>query len=218
MRQQFNKGVRKVPELKYPSPKYSDCQRLTDEFFDKPIDMERLINDAKAAEKTHEYTQKDFAGWTSLPLRSLHGMTGKHASDASGDHKSSDETKFQDTPAMQPYISEIINHVVGEKGGLLKVRLMKMKAKTQIGEHRDSFAGDGTVVRFHIPVITDPRVIFRVNNIPYYMAPGQLYRMDVLQRHAVVNASDIDRIHLVFDVRVSAAILSKLSPTVEKSD
>jgi len=182
----------------YPDSKPTDMQHVTTKFFGlEPLDTKLLVEEAESAAKIHEYTQKAFTGWTSLPLRSLHGMTGEDASDAVGEHASSDADKFMDTPAMQPYIKSLVERVGGRP---LKVRLMKMRAHSSIGEHRDNFNGDGVVVRFHIPIVTHPKVQMSVNGKWYHMKAGELYRVDVSQRHAVVNSSSIDRIHLVFDI------------------
>jgi hypothetical protein len=43
------------------------------------------------------------------------------------------------------------------------------------------------------------------------MKAGELYRVDVSQRHAVVNGSSIDRIHLVFDIVADDRVTSLLS-------
>lgn len=192
----------------YPDVRRTDVQEVTSLFFQEPIDMETLIKEAHVAEEMHifqnkngdkcnGYTDKAFIGWTSLPLRSLGGIVGEDASDAVGDHASSDADKFADTPAMQPYIKKLIAQVGGRP---LKVRLMKMRAFSSVGEHRDNFNGNGVVVRFHIPIVTHPKVIVKVNGKPYHFEAGKLYRIDVSQRHAVINNSHIDRIHLVFDV------------------
>jgi hypothetical protein len=193
----------------YPDWKPTDLQHVTKYFFETPIDVDRLIQEMGIASTIDSFTKKDFPGWTSLALRSLRGITGDRASDAHGEHSSSDIELFADTPAMQPYIKEIISRVGGK--GVLKVRLMKMKANSTVGEHRDNFRGDGVVVRFHIPIITHPKVVFFVNSKPYKLEAGQIYRVDVSQRHAVQNNSPIDRIHLVFDIVTDQAVTDKLA-------
>lgn len=181
----------------------TDCENLTQTFFgDDGIDVDMLLFDTQKASDAAQYTQKSFSGWTSLALRSLHGMTGENASDASGEHASADPAKFEDTPAMQPYIKHLVETVASQHSGLLKVRLMKMKAGSSIGEHRDKFCGhEDAVLRYHIPIVTHPKVTFYVSRVPYHLKCGELYRMNVSKLHSVVNAShDTDRIHLVFDV------------------
>ena len=184
-------------------PEESDCEFLTTEYFGKEgIVLSILESELEKAESIHDFTQKGFAGWTSLPLRSLYGMTGECASDASGEHASADPEKFEDTPAMQPYIQRLVNEVASKHAGLLKVRLMKMRAGSSIGEHRDKFCGDeDKIIRYHIPIITHPKVTFYVSRKGYNLKPGELYRLNVSKLHSVVNASNLDRVHLVFDVR-----------------
>lgn len=195
-------------QTKYPDVKITDVQEVTEKFFEEEVDMVRMIKEVQEAEKVHEYTKKAFTGWTSLPLRSLGGMTGEDASDSVGEHASTDFEKFKDTIAMQPYTKSVIESVGGK---LLKVRLMKMMPYTSIGEHKDNFKGDGVVVRFHVPLITHKKVTFKVNGRPYHLEQGKLYKIDVSQRHAVINNSPIERIHLVFDVVTDEAVRQKLN-------
>lgn len=205
--------MRKLNDKVHYTPNPTDLQHVTGRFFTEKLDLCKLKDEAVAAARIHEYTQKAFPGWTSLPLRSLNGMTGPEASDASGEHASTDPSKFQDTPVMQPYIREVIEKVLEgttSDAGLLKVRLMKMNARTSVGEHRDNFRGDGSVARFHIPIVTHPRVVFRVEGVHYHLSEGELYKIDVSKRHAVENSSDIDRIHLVFDVKTDNVIRERL--------
>jgi hypothetical protein len=185
------------------APESSDCELLTNEYFgSEGINIDILLSEIEKAGSIHDFTQKSFFGWTSLPVRSLHGMTGEKASDASGEHASSDPDKFQDTIAMQPYLRYLINTVASRQGGLLKARLMKMKAGSSIGEHRDKFCGaEDKIIRYHIPIITHPKVTFFISRKGYNLKVGELYRLNVSKLHSVVNASNVDRVHLVFDVR-----------------
>jgi quercetin dioxygenase-like cupin family protein len=180
--------------------------------FDGKLNVERMVQDVRGAEKLHEYTQKAFQGWTSIPLRSLDGMTGRQASNANGQHASSDPSIFVDTPIMQPYLSEVVRTIEGnEEGhGLLKVRLMKLAPGATIKAHTDRFGGFGKVLRLHIPIVSDPRVVFTVNNAKYVMEVGKVYSLNVLHRHAVHNGSDKDRIHMVFDVLITSSIQKKI--------
>lgn len=185
------------------APEPTDCELLTRQYFGTDqLNVDALVTDMLAASKCHEFTEKSFTGWTSLPLRSLGGITGKEASEASGEHASSDPEKFEDTIAMQPYIQSLVHQVGAMHSGLLKVRLMKMRPGSTIGEHRDRFCGEhDKIMRFHIPIQTSPRVKFQVSRESYYLEPGKLYRVDVSKLHSVANHGDTDRIHLVFDVR-----------------
>ena len=191
--------------------KDSDVVCLTAELLgeERVIDVDRLRGEMIAAEQAHQYTSKAFKGWDSIPLRSAGGVTGITASGASGVNASSDPATFEDTDVMQhcPYIKELVDEIAGVGGGVLKVRLLRLEAGRSIGQHIDHFTGDNSVIRMHIPIVTDPKVIFQVNMKDYQLLAGQLYAIDVTQLHSVRNKSKkVDRIHLVFDVLTTPRI------------
>jgi quercetin dioxygenase-like cupin family protein len=203
--------MRKLVE-KQLQAKPSDVINVTEQFFPELLDIETLIQEAKNAEQIHPYTKKAFGGWKSIPLRSAGGKIGVDGSSATGENLSSDATRFSDTDIMQPYIRKLVNIVAGNDAQLLKVRLMQLDAHRVIAEHVDKF--DGTkaalVRRFHIPIISNPKISFYVNRKRYYLQPGQLYHIDVSQPHSVENNSDIARVHLVFDVLANETVCKKL--------
>lgn len=198
-------------------PKATDLYDITDQFLSKPMDVERLVAALKEAEHQHEFTKKAFGGWGSIPLRSLHGMTGREASGASGEHASSNAQLFQDTVVMPDYIKELIDEIAGD-AGVLKVRLMRLEKNRTIGEHKDRFNPGPPVARMHIPIVTNPQVEFQVNRQSYHLQAGHLYCIDVSQTHAVFNKGDADRIHLVFDVCITPTVSKKLKAAAEKKN
>jgi len=203
--------MRKLVE-KQLHPKPSDVINVTEQFFPEIVDVETLIKEAKAAEELHPYTKKAFGGWKSIPLRSAGGKTGIDGSSATGANQSSDASKFVDTDLMRltPYIHKLITIVAGSNDQLLKVRLMQLDAHRIIAEHVDKFDGVRAVRRFHIPIVSNPKISFFVNRQRYYLQPGQLYHIDVSQPHSVENNSETNRIHLVFDVLASETVCKKL--------
>lgn len=194
------------PPNRYNPIQRTDLYRATAGLVEDPINIDLMIEEMHAAEQQHDYTRKAFVGWCSIPLRSVDGEMGENASGATGKHALVDPSVFEDTLIMDvcPYTRQLIQRVAGTGTGVLKVRLMKLKAGAEIAEHRDWFNAGGApaqVVRLHIPLVTHPKVMFRVNGKAYHMDRGELYVIDVYQRHAVVNHSrDVDRVHLVFDV------------------
>ena len=87
-----------------------------------------------------------------------------------------------------------------------RVRLMSLKAGTKITKHTDNVDKDiktGRIIRLHIPVITDKNILCRSwlsNGIAeFHMKRGECWWLDVSRPHAVINNSEIDRLHLVFD-------------------
>jgi hypothetical protein len=199
--------MRRLPEKQFNAVRPLDLVRVTQHFLQgTSIDLDTLRKEIALAEQQHEYTSKAFHGWNSIPLRSVDGMTGAEASSANGMHASADSSLFRDTTIMEstPYIRELVQRCAGTDvgAGVLKVRLMKLAAGKCIAEHMDRFEGSGdAIIRLHIPIVTHRKVHFYVNGKQYHMDTGELYRIDVSQRHAVENLSrECDRIHLVFDV------------------
>jgi hypothetical protein len=205
--------MRQLPSKAPHKPNPSDVRDLTKSFGIPAIDLEQLCQEMQKAQTQHEFTRKAFAGWTSIPLRSLHGTTGKSASGAAGPHASTDPNEFADTPIEAKYTRELINKVSEGGGGVLKARIMRLEAGANIGEHRDRFKKvreDDRVLRFHIPLKTNPRVEFIVNDKSHKLSVGRLYLIDVGQPHRVVNRGKDDRIHLVFDVLAAPDICNRL--------
>ena len=86
---------------------------------------------------------------------------------------------------QQPYFPRII--------------LVKLKAGGVINKHKDGSSSMLRCHRIHLPLITDPEVIFNVGESSFSMAAGELWEINNRRPHAVANHSDIDRIHLILD-------------------
>jgi hypothetical protein len=169
------------------------------------IDGQKLIDEVKNAEKLHPFTRRTIH-WLSIPLRSVNGDISEEASSAHGIWNSSDPNMFKDTPMMQPYIRSILDEI---NSPLLKVRILKLISKKAIGEHADSFQSDD-ILRLHIPIITHPSVEFWVDGKQFFIEPQTLSYLNVKKRHKVINKSNIDRIHLVFDVKETPELVERI--------
>jgi aspartyl/asparaginyl beta-hydroxylase len=110
---------------------------------------------------------------------------------------------FADTPVLQacPYFRDVLAAFACP---LRSVRLMRLAAGSIIKEHSDpdlSFE-DGTV-RLHVPVITNDRVAFLLNQTRVVMPAGTTWYLRLTDPHSVINAGDTDRVHLVIDAEVN---------------
>lgn len=99
-------------------------------------------------------------------------------------------------------------------GELERVRLLRMQGRDGKGgslarhsDVTDKAAGtrDGQIVRFHIPIITDPRITMTAwtlsgRRVEVHLPEWSLWYLDARKPHAVDNRAGIDRIHLVVDV------------------
>lgn len=129
--------------------------------------------------------------WACLPLRSLGGSMQAIVAQNEGN--------FMDTPLLAecPYFQQVL---AGFACKTTAVRLMTLAAGGRILPHSDPGGGfeDG-VARLHIPIITDPRVLFHIDGETIHFSAGHTWYMNANCTHAVDNNSDIERIHLVID-------------------
>ena len=107
------------------------------------------------------------------------------------------------TPHLErcPYAQQVMASF-GEV--LARSRFMKLAPSCEVGTHVDFNYHWYTRVRIHVPVITDPDVIFYCANEHVHMRPGECWIFNSWKRHRVVNGGKNDRIHLVIDTAGSS--------------
>lgn len=161
------------------------------------LDLER-IEHAELSWIDHFVTQNYNGSWSVIPLRA--GQGAEHPvtmiySDPSVKY-------FVDTPFLAPclYFQEVLSAFKTE---LLAVRLMKLAQGSEIKEHRDyDLDIDHGTVRFHVPVITNERLEFYINNERVVMKEGECWYLKLSDPHRVINNGP-DRVHLVLDLKVN---------------
>lgn len=119
-----------------------------------------------------------------------------------------------------PTIVNLVHGVTAGWGGELeRVRLLRMAGRDGKGgtlsrhtDITDRAAGtaDGQIIRFHIPLVTDPAITMTGWNLAgqahaVHLPAWTLWYLDARKPHAVNNRSRIDRIHLVIDVTATPA-------------
>ena len=129
------------------------------------------------------------------------GMPGNSAialiSSGGGDNDSFDGEK-RPTPHLDacPYTRQ----AMGSFGEVLsRSRLMKLDAGAEVSLHVDFNYHWFSRVRIHIPVVTNPAVIFHCGRERLHLRAGECWIFDSWRRHRVVNDGPEDRIHLVID-------------------
>lgn len=187
-----------------------DCVVLRGDF-----DLARLSDEVEAVVREHEFIEKTAvlhamksggsAGWGSIPLRSLGGVVGDAGNISTGVQE---QGSFADTPLMIhcPYIREVINDLSCE---VWRVRLMRLRAGGVISPHKDNLQCH-SIVRLHLPILTNDEVEFRIEEKPYHLTAGNLYFTNVRKSHDVANRSSTDRVHLVIDVDASLALQDQI--------
>ena len=139
-------------------------------------------------------------------MRHPSGLPGNSAialiSSDGGDNDSFEGEK-RPTPHLEacPYTQQVMASF-GEV--LSRSRLMKLDAGSEVRLHVDFNYHWFSRVRIHIPIVTNPEVIFHCGPERLHMAAGECWIFDSWRRHRVVNASERARIHLVIDTSGSS--------------
>jgi hypothetical protein len=132
------------------------------------------------------------AGNLAIPLISLNGQRNND---------------FDGPMAATPELlsCDYMQQVMGSFGEVLaRSRLMRLDAGAQVSEHVDFNYHWYSRVRIHIPIVTNPQVIFHCGDQAIHMRAGECWIFDSWRRHKVINASDKDRVHLVIDTSGSS--------------
>lgn len=85
-------------------------------------------------------------------------------------------------------------------GRVAKSNIVRLDAGCFIPEHSDNFEYLRMVHRFHIPILTNPDVIFKVGEESINMKEGECFEIDVSLLHSVWNNGSTPRIHLIIDI------------------
>lgn len=169
--------------------------RLPTEFIRLPykFDVEKLAEEVQAFDSSEWLPHvQAYAGNSSIPLISLNGEMND---DFNGPMKLTE--KLERSPCIKQVLASF-----GEVFG--RSRLMGLDGKCSVPEHRDVNYHWYSRVRIHIPVITNPSVLFYCGDTHVHMAPGETWIFDSWKKHRVENASDQFRVHLVIDTAGSS--------------
>jgi len=177
-----------------PEPVFADRVRLPLRF-----DVARMRAEVEALTAdawVRHYVPANFEGeWDVLPLRSPAGATHP----IQQIYSDPCATEYVDGPLLSraPYIREVIASFACP---LRAVRLMRLTPGSRIKEHSDHDLGaEYGKARIHVPVTTNPDVVFEVNRRPVEMAPGETWYLRLSDPHRVANDGTSDRVHLVID-------------------
>ena len=87
---------------------------------------------------------------------------------------------------------------------LSRSRLMRLASGSEVSPHVDFNYHWYNRLRIHVPIVTNPDVIFHCGEEAMHMRPGECWIFDSWRWHKVVNSSDRDRTHLVIDISGSS--------------
>lgn len=71
--------------------------------------------------------------------------------------------------------------------------------------------------RIHIPIITDPNILFILDGKKFHLEYGYAYEMNNVVEHSVVNPTNIGRVHLMVDLHPQKPINLAISKSPLRS-
>jgi predicted ribosomally synthesized peptide with nif11-like leader len=157
-------------------------------------DLERVAPDIWVPHFNKDYFEGD---WSGVALRSTGGVSDQLYSNPS------EQVAIADTPMLDrcPNVRAVLASLECK---LKSVRFLKLAAGSTIQEHRDyDLRFDLDQARLHIPIITNPEVVFFVDAQRVDMKEGECWYLDLSLPHWVENHGETDRVHLVIDCQVN---------------
>lgn len=173
------------------------------------IDHAALLEDLRCVRATFRASPLSVVddyegGWTSIGLLTSGGRVEEDR------YRDKVGEPYLPTPALAaaPSVRALLDRLPGEKN---RVRFLALEPRAEIHWHADGIDTiDRNVrspsARFHVPLLTNPDVDFRICHETCAWAPGRLYYGDFSFPHRVSNRGDTTRIHLVIDVVPSDAL------------
>ena len=110
-------------------------------------------------------------------------------------------SKFVLPPILDEIISDAKNFYGYEYLKLTNILFTELRSGGIITEHVDEGKMLTTNHRIHIPLVSDPAVKFTLDHKDYYLEPGHGYEINNQIIHGVRNESNIDRIHMIVDLK-----------------
>jgi Aspartyl/Asparaginyl beta-hydroxylase len=101
--------------------------------------------------------------------------------------------------AAVPLMEEIQTKFYPPGGVVHRAVIAKLAPGGRITPHIDSDPSFAVSHRIHVPLVTNPKVQFRIAGQPFFFEEGVAREISNLDPHSVINASAHDRLHFVFD-------------------
>lgn len=175
------------------------------------IDINSLISDvASIPEDAWRPHPEGMPGNSALPLVSVMGDP----------HNDSVVGPMRPTPHLET-LPSIVNVMAGLTGlgcPIGRTRLMRIDIESEVTSHVDTNRYWWDHLRVHIPIITDPAVLFHVGDESVHMEPGSCWVFDTWKPHRVENPVDAPRIHLVIDTVGGAGFWSLIDRQTGATD
>jgi hypothetical protein len=102
-------------------------------------------------------------------------------------------------PLIEPVLAQATAPYGYARGVYPRVMLARMAPGGVIQPHRDANPAAKWPHKIHVPLLTNDRVTFTIEGRGYHLPEGEAVEVNNMGVHAVANAGDTDRIHLIFE-------------------
>ncbi len=100
---------------------------------------------------------------------------------------------------LLPVLKQAVKPYEYRNGEFSRIMLAKLPAGCEIKEHRDGGVGETSPHKIHIPITTNLKAKFSVDDIKYHFEVGRAYEVNNATIHSAINLGEEDRIHLIFE-------------------
>jgi hypothetical protein len=100
---------------------------------------------------------------------------------------------------LEPVLAQGVEPYGYARGAFPRVMLARMAPGGVIKPHRDANPAAKWPHKIHVPLLTNDKVTFFVDGIGYHLPEGEAIEVSNMAVHAVQNAGETDRIHLIFE-------------------
>ena len=155
-------------------------------------DTAALVAEVQAIPESAWYPHPEgMPGNSALPLVAVMGNPDDDSVDG----------PMRPTPILEslPSIVNIMAGLTGLGCPIGRSRLMRIDIESEVISHVDTNRYWWDHLRVHVPIVTDPSVMFHVEDTSVHMEPGNCWVFDTWKPHRVENPTNAPRIHLVID-------------------
>lgn len=118
-----------------------------------------------------------------------------------GDGNTSSDINYFKNKESNENLSSIYEYLENiYDGKVIRAEIIQMNKNSSIKSHVDGGVMLQLGRRIHIPLITNPKVIFEVFGEKKYLQVGSWYEINNIIPHSVINESEYDRVHLIIDL------------------
>lgn len=116
------------------------------------------------------------------------------------DPESPDTPAYKELPEARSIVNWLVARVSAERIG--RVMITKLGPGLEITVHSDGGDYAKYYDRFHVVIQSAPGMIFRGEDEELQMNTGEVWWVANKRPHSVKNGSDVDRIHMIVDLRL----------------